>query len=210
MSPSLGLPKKMSIGTPKQTSVRLTYMEKWAERISERMAEKGLGDSDISRAIKAKQSSVWQWFNAKAGKKCTQMIRGDNLMAVARLLDLSPEWILTGRGPRELSHYLGLNAHKLEVAIVSVRKATEAMGLVLDEKNAGSLISLAYRELGHYPDSLDKHEMLDFDGFVRHKLRGDYFDERAERPATGESAGRAEEDAPRQAKARGGHRAGSR
>lgn len=206
MPASLGPPKDLSIGRPKSGSVRLAYMEKWAERIRERMAEKNVSDSELTKAIKASQPSVYQWFNAPKGKNTTSMIRGDNLIAVSRCLDLSPEWILTGKGPKELSQYVGLSAIKLQVAIVSVRKALKTFGLETDEVRAASLISYAYRQLRDHPETMNKEQMLDFDALIRHELRGDLPDEEnakgtAEGPAAGRSKGRAENPPARPAKA---------
>jgi len=48
------------------------------------MTERGLSDSELTKAIKASQPSVFQWFNAPKGKNTTSMIRGDNLIAVSR------------------------------------------------------------------------------------------------------------------------------
>lgn len=77
-------------------------MEKWAERIAERMKERGVTDAALSAAIKVSQPAVFQWFRSYSGKPTTKMITAENLLAVARYLDLSPEWILHGRGPREV------------------------------------------------------------------------------------------------------------
>jgi hypothetical protein len=185
-------------------------MEKWAERIRERMAERGVSDSELTKAIKASQPSVFQWFNAPKGKNTTSMIRGDNLIAVSRHLDLSPEWILTGKGPKELSQYVGLNVVKLQVAIVSVRKALKTFGLETDEVQAASLISLAYRDLRDYPDTMTKAQMNDFDAHVRHTLRGELpHEENAEGTAQGFAVGgspSSAENAPASSAKAGGRR----
>jgi len=205
---SLGPPKDLSIGAPKRKVVRLAYMEKWAGRIRERMTERGVSDSELTKAIKASQPSVFQWFNAPKGKNTTSMIRGDNLISVSRCLDLSPEWILTGKGPKELSQYVGISVAKLQIAIVSVRKALRTFGLETDEVRAASLISYAYRQLRDHPETMSKEQMQDFDALIRHELRGDLPNEEnakgtAERPPAGRSASRAENAPAGKAKAGG-------
>lgn len=205
MVPILGPPKKMSIGRPKSDSVRLAYMEKWAERIAERMREQGKSEADLARAIKLAQPSVFQWFKPNGDKPCTKSIKAESLLGASRFLGLSPEWILTGRGPKELSQYVGLNEHKLAVAIVSVRKAAESAGLVMDEAQDAALIALAYRELSPYPETLTKAQMVDFDGVVRHLLMGGISSEGNERPATGTSQRAIQEPAAPRKKARRSH-----
>lgn len=200
----------IAIGAPKPAVVRLAYMEKWAERIAERMAERGVSDSELSAAIKVKQPSLLQWFKGYSGKPHTKMITAANLLAVSRYLELSPEWILTGRGSKELSQYMGLDTHKLAVAIVSAREAAKGLGLKMDEVQAAPVIAYAYRELAlHYPPVLDKAQMQEFDGAIRSKLRGEMHEEvqaaeAAQRSASGAGPRRTSEPATTRAKARPG------
>lgn len=50
-------------------------------------------DADIARAVGVKQPSVHAWFSGS-----TKSLRGANLLAVAKVLNVRPEWLETGRG----------------------------------------------------------------------------------------------------------------
>ncbi len=184
-------------------------MQKWAERIKELLLSRrleGLTQTGLARACGIAQPSVSQWFNDNDTKPATEMIRGDNLIAAARYLGTTPEWVITGKGPRELSQTVGLHTHKLEVALISVRKAMKSFGLEWDAIDAAAVVSFAYRELGHYPDRLSRTEISEFDSVVKHKLRGGTTNEEAERSAPGRSTSGNQENAPTPAKARRGVR----
>lgn len=177
-------------------------MEKWAERIKELADAKGVSDSELARACKTAQPSVHQWFNeSPKGKPPTKMIKGDNLVAAARALNTTPEWIISGTGPKVASQSAGLSVLKLQVAIVSVRKAAESAGLEIDEVQAAAAIAWAYGQLHVYPETMTKDEMRDFDGIVRHHLRGGQFDEESERPVARRGTGEPAAAAPAKAKA---------
>lgn len=70
-------------------------MEKWAERIHERMTAAGKLAADLARACDIKPGSVSGWFGQG---KPTKMISGDNLVLVAQYLGTTAEYIMTGRG----------------------------------------------------------------------------------------------------------------
>lgn len=75
-------------------------MSPWAARIKSLLdagGERGLSDTALARACGIRQPSVWQWFNDTDGKQATKMISGDNLVAAAKYLGTTAEWIMTGR-----------------------------------------------------------------------------------------------------------------
>jgi hypothetical protein len=67
----------------------------WAQRISDLLAnDPSKSQAELARACGLKQGSVSGWL----GKgKPTKMISGDNLVAAATYLCVTPEWIMTGR-----------------------------------------------------------------------------------------------------------------
>jgi len=68
----------------------------WAQRISDLLAaDPARTPADLARACGIKSSSVSGWFGK--GSKPTKMISGDNLVAAAAYLGVSPEYIMTGR-----------------------------------------------------------------------------------------------------------------
>lgn len=68
----------------------------WAQRISDLLAaDPTKTPAGLARACGIKSGSVSGWF----GKgKPTKMISGDNLVAAAAYLGVTPEYIMTGRG----------------------------------------------------------------------------------------------------------------
>lgn len=51
----------------------------------------------LARAVGVKPPSVSDWLNGR-----TKRLEGANLLAAARFLDVSPEWLANGRGPMRL------------------------------------------------------------------------------------------------------------
>ena len=91
----------MSIGNPTRWLYSLVGMETWARRIEERLKLGHQGPSDLARACKIKPSSISEWFGRAS--KTTKMISGDNLVAAAKFLGVTEEWIMTGAAPIERS-----------------------------------------------------------------------------------------------------------
>lgn len=81
------------------------------------MVAKGLKTVDLARACGIQAGSVSGWF----GKgKPTKMISGDNLVAVADFLGVSPRWVMTGIGDGEPSQHVRLDENKLAELILGV------------------------------------------------------------------------------------------
>lgn len=76
-------------------------MQAWAQRIKDLMdkADPKVTPGSLAADIKAAQPSVRQWFKPGNSGKTTEMISGDNLVAVAQRFRVSAEWIITGRPP---------------------------------------------------------------------------------------------------------------
>ena len=177
-----------AIGSPNRLLTSLVGMEKWAERIKSLLdADKRLTQSGLAEACGIKQPSVSQWFGSK-DKKPTEMIRGDNLLAAARYLNTSPEWIITGRKPPQ-SQVLELDAGILSSAIVSVKEALSDFELELDAFVAAPLIAFAYRERVQYPREMTHAEYRAFDAMIRTKLAGEMGNARPRRRASEKGQG---------------------
>ena len=66
------------------------------DRIRSARHAKGLTQQELADKIGVKRASVTQWETG-----ATKSIESTNLLAAAKALDVSPEWLSTGRGPRE-------------------------------------------------------------------------------------------------------------
>lgn len=183
-------------------------MSPWAARIKELLGDRP--QSALAAACGIKPPSVSQWFSD--GVKRTSMIGGDNLIAVAKFLNTTPEWIMTGRGQRDLSQPVELDLEILKSAIVSVKKSLRAAGLELDAFIAAPTIAFAYRERLRYPRYMDKREYGLFDAMIQDRLREELgHGEEEAGPAAGRGAGGDEkaQAAAKKARPRGRGRASS-
>lgn len=165
------------------------------------MRERGLTQAQLAHACGIKPPSVSQWFSD--GVKRTTMISGDALVAASKALGASPEWIVTGRGQRDVSQPLELDLEILKSAIVSVKEALRALGLELDAFVSAPMVAFAYRERLRYPRYMDKQGYALFDAEIQSKLRGELGHEPQEGPATGRGAGSPQETPAAASKARG-------
>lgn len=66
-----------------------------AARLADAMQEAKVNSSQLARACDVSPAAVYKWLNV-AGK-----LSADNLVAAARALGVSEEWLRTGKLPRE-------------------------------------------------------------------------------------------------------------
>lgn len=152
----VGVPIALSIGAPTRRPDSLAYMGTWAQRIEQRLADLahlGKDRPGLARACGIKPASVSGWFGR--GTKPTLMIRGDNLIAAAKYLNTSPEWIMTGFGSADASQSARPDPRILTLAVKALKnlallQAGEATFLY----DAPSLLAL-YDALSREPPSVD-------------------------------------------------------
>ena len=64
-----------------------------SERLRIAMSESGVSQADLARACGVKPPSVNGWLSGKA-----KFLRGENLLSAASALNVSQEWLATGKG----------------------------------------------------------------------------------------------------------------
>lgn len=74
-------------------------MKTWNERLVESMSAAGISGGELARRIGVAQPSVFDWTTG-----ATKSLRTNNLVKVADALGVSPDWLATGKGSRELSN----------------------------------------------------------------------------------------------------------
>lgn len=156
-------------------------MEPWARRIAELLEDgraRGLSEPGLAKACKAAQPSVWQWFNAPKGRKTTKNISAANLIAAAKYLGTTAEWLMTGQGVRSTTDPAAVDWQMLQSAIVTVKEAVQARGLELDAFVAAPMIAFAYEERLRHPRSMSRPQYRAFDAAVAAKLAMELGDER--------------------------------
>lgn len=90
---------QMSTGTPDPSVYTLPGMTTLQERLSEAMAgPPKIKQTALAKACGLTLSSVNDWTRGK-----TRKIEGANLMAAARFLRVSADWLATGKGPMRLN-----------------------------------------------------------------------------------------------------------
>ena len=72
-----------------------------SERIREAMDAAGVSQAALARACGVKPPSVNGWLNGKS-----KFLRGENLLLAARALNVSQEWLATGKGKRDAADRL--------------------------------------------------------------------------------------------------------
>ncbi|KRD71415.1 LexA family transcriptional regulator [Lysobacter sp. Root96] len=80
--------------------------------------------ADLARAVKVKPASVSDWFTGK-----TKTLRGNTVLAIARALHVSPDWLNTGRGPMKPAGTASEPAYRIAEA-GSLHAATNEIDLV--------------------------------------------------------------------------------
>lgn len=117
-------------------------MSSWGERIRDRRTELGLSIAQLARACKLSPPSVHDWESGK-----TKMIDGANLIAVAHALQVSPEWLMTGRpnsAAGSASQPTRLDADVLRIA---AETACAIAGRSIDLARDAELLALVYDRL---------------------------------------------------------------
>lgn len=67
------------------------------QRMARALLKSGLKKVDLTRLCKVSSGTVSLWFNGP-----TQKLDGPNLLKVAEVLDVNPEWLSSGKGEMEL------------------------------------------------------------------------------------------------------------
>lgn len=133
-------------------------MEPWAERIEAVLREgraRGLTKTGLAKACGKAQPSISQWFNDNESKPATQMIMADNLIAAARYLGVTPEWIMTGsdwfnRGA-EASQPVRMDVSKIAETAKILRTVFERRGVAFDPVEDADVFAEVYTLLDQMP-----------------------------------------------------------
>lgn len=89
--PILGRPNALRQGPPNTFSFSLRPMN-WNRRITERRTAIGLSKAEFSRRVGVSGPTVTDWENG-----VIKTLAGENLLKAAAVLEVTPEWLLTGR-----------------------------------------------------------------------------------------------------------------
>ena len=66
----------------------------WKQRLKDVREARGLSKSELARRVHVTPATTTDWEGDKV-----KMIDGANLIKLAEVLEVAPEWLITGRGP---------------------------------------------------------------------------------------------------------------
>lgn len=147
------MPNPIDVGSPERMPARLNAMAtSLKDRLLQALKEApDVRQVDIASACGIREASVSDWFTGK-----TKTIAGMNLIRAARVLNVNPEWLGTGRGAMRLNpspsategekNSYPLMTPETQSARLDVPTLHEALTLLLhDEEQAGELPTLMAR-----------------------------------------------------------------
>jgi hypothetical protein len=147
------MPNPIGVGSPEQAVCTLHVMATTLkDRLQEALKEAPhVRQVDIATACGIREASVSDWFTGK-----TKTIAGMNLIRAARVLNVNPEWLGTGRGAMRVNaspspavgetNSYPLMTTETQSARLDVPTLHEALTLLLhDEEQAGELPTLMAR-----------------------------------------------------------------
>jgi|GEM_PF-2350704 len=144
-------------------------MEKWAERIHERMIDAGKLAADLARACGIKPGSVSGWFGQG---KPTKMISGDNLVMVAQYLGTTAEYVMTGRGAVVgPSHSARPDFEKLASAVYVVREYLELFGEPAEFLADPTMLETAYEVVDAFGQPVERSNVIDLVKTLKRKMQ---------------------------------------
>lgn len=132
-------------------------MTPWAKRIEQRLSElDGKSQAGLAKACGIKAPSVNGWLSGES-----KMINGANLVASARYLNTTAEWIMTGRGSHNSTSAVREpaapwperalpSAEELAAAIEAAQRAFSKLGQIPNSTAlaAGTLLALQTMDAG--------------------------------------------------------------
>jgi transcriptional regulator with XRE-family HTH domain len=164
------------------------------DRLREAMAAKPrVSQAQIARACGISPPSVNDWLSGK-----TKSLIAENLLPTARILEVNPDWLASGKGrmvdpldwPLVKPAELDLNV--LKSAVVSIKEAIKKADVEPDVFLAAPAIAFAYRERAKLPQDLSQQDLKLFDQMIWAYLQGEISSGRR----TGSAAGGSEEGIP--------------
>lgn len=121
-------------------------MSDWGDRIKARREELGESQVELARACAVRPPSVNDWESGK-----TKTIEGGNLLAAARFLRVTPDWIIYGKEPKETevspSQARRLDLANLIAAYQLLRGTYADEGKVYDLEAEPDLLQTVYERL---------------------------------------------------------------
>lgn len=127
------------------------------DRLARRMTEKGLTATELTRLLGVSKATISFWVNGANGPK------GKNLLALAKALDCSPEWLAHGIGNPEVSRPRGeaqiigpisawddstpLDDDEVEIPLLKDVRVSGGPGVVAEDLDSGRCVRMGKSSL---------------------------------------------------------------
>jgi transcriptional regulator with XRE-family HTH domain len=126
-----------------------------SDRLREAMADAGINQKDLAAACGVKPPSVNGWLSGRA-----KFLRGENLLLAAKALNVSDQWLATGKLPKERTTPAESHSQSVRLDPEIVRDVARALQEV-------------FAELDYEPFNLAKDAELFVELYQRVRERGE-------------------------------------
>lgn len=139
-------------------------MEAWAKRIKALADDEELNDSDIAKIVGVAPNSVTQWWGRVQGKPPTKEIKSLPLVKIAKRLNTTAEYLLTGTPPASESQPVRLDGETLRLGITLVRGVLKANNVTKFDvlEDADEIVQAMQFVLARQLTSVTADNVLDF------------------------------------------------
>ena len=142
-------------------------MSDWGNRIKSALQKPGLSQAGLARACKVSGPTVSDWVN-----DVIQMLTGENLVAAAKYLGCSPDWLMTGHGSGQ-SQSAGLDSDRLASSVTLGRLAHDLLDMEFDAEIDADTVALAYEWLqARGQRSATADNVVEFSKFMKRHTQG--------------------------------------
>lgn len=141
MAQMIGIPNIQMQGTPNLAGVRLAYMANWNQRLKARREALGMSSAVFARRVGVKPPTVFEWENEQ-----TKNLKAKNLLKIATVLGVTPDWLLTGKGAAALDMPTpGATTSETEISADVLELARLLMTLTPPQREALMAVAETYR-----------------------------------------------------------------
>lgn len=116
-------------------------MANWNSRLKARREALGISQADFARRVGVKPPTVFEWEDEQ-----TKNLKAKNLLKIASVLEVTPDWLLTGKGAAVLdSASPGTNARERDIPTDVLELAQFLMTLTPPQRDAVRAVAETYR-----------------------------------------------------------------
>jgi transcriptional regulator with XRE-family HTH domain len=108
-----------------------------SERLKLAMQKSGVNQAELARACGVKPPSVNGWLSGKS-----KFLRGENLLAAARALNVSQSWLATGKGSMQPKNNISGEFSPDEIELIKIYQEMSEEGKEIAKRSITVLASI--------------------------------------------------------------------